>query len=130
MLHAITYPDKIGKFREPRGGFGLGNYCGLIVSLILILSEVQAQSGAWTRKKDLPTARAGASASVVNGKIYVFGGYGVAWGDFNVNEMYDPLTNTWETKAPSPTARSWPSAAVVNDTVMSKSKPLLRWYPT
>ncbi len=52
----------------------------------------------WTTKSDMPTARVGVSASVVDGKIYLVGG------NSNATEMYDPATDTWTTKTPMPFA--------------------------
>lgn len=66
----------------------------------------------WTRVSDLPTARSGITAAVVEGKIYVFGGEGAA-GTFNQNEVYDPEQNKWQTMLPMPTARHGLGSAVV-----------------
>ncbi len=89
-------------------------YCLIIV--FFIIYDIHAQSGAWTKKADIP--KGGGSASVVNGKIYVVGGTklpGIT--DLSFNEMYDPSTNSWIDKAPMPTARGFLSTAVVNDTI-------------
>lgn len=60
----------------------------------------------WTRGADMPTARYLATATEVDGKIYVIGGRTLdasgSGGPVNVNEMYDPATNSWTTKAPIP----------------------------
>jgi N-acetylneuraminic acid mutarotase len=65
----------------------------------------------------MPSARCGAAAGVIKGKVYVVGG--ATGGDgsvvLNVNEIYDPKGNTWNTGAPMPTARWVPASAVVND---------------
>ncbi len=60
----------------------------------------------------MPSKRFGVAASVVNGKIYVFGGQnddhygeGVTRNALNTVEEYDPTTDTWIPKAPMPTAR-------------------------
>jgi N-acetylneuraminic acid mutarotase len=63
----------------------------------------------WTQKADMPTGRWTQTSAVVNGKIYVIGGYpsegtpGEA--ALSVVEEYDPATNTWTRKADMPTAR-------------------------
>jgi len=50
---------------------------GLVFSLLLVLSSVTlAKPDTWTRKADMPTARASLSTSAVNGKIYAIGGVG------------------------------------------------------
>jgi N-acetylneuraminic acid mutarotase len=52
------------------------------------------------------------TSSVVNGIIYVIGGYNGAV--LSTNEAYDPATNTWTTKASMPTARDALTSSVVN----------------
>ena len=62
----------------------------------------------WTTKASMPTARAQLGVAIVNGKIYAIGGENnSATGPnvLNINEAYDPATNTWTTKKPMPTAR-------------------------
>ena len=63
----------------------------------------------WETKASMPTPRADLSASVVNGKIYLIGGEEYSstspyYRETNVNEVYDPATNTWTTGTPIPTA--------------------------
>jgi N-acetylneuraminic acid mutarotase len=84
---------------------------------VLLLPGALAQSGPWAKKHDLPTPRSGASACVVDGKIYVIGGSGAGNVDMATIEAYDPVTDTWEAKAPMPTPRGFLSTAVVNDTI-------------
>jgi N-acetylneuraminic acid mutarotase len=55
----------------------------------------------WTQKGDMPASRAAGFSSVVDGKIYVIGGYG---GPQRIDE-YDPSTDTWTVKSEMPTAR-------------------------
>jgi N-acetylneuraminic acid mutarotase len=56
------------------------------------------QTDAWNQNiTAMPTPRAGAQANTVDGKIYVIGGRNAA-GFTNVNEAYDPTTNTWTAK--------------------------------
>jgi N-acetylneuraminic acid mutarotase len=118
MLHARLCPDRTGTSHRSGEKLGLGTYCIVIASLVLFLGEVQAQSGAWTRKRDMPRGRAAACAVVVNNRIYVLGGAAdISLADYNDNQVYDPSTDTWETKAPLPTARALLSAVAVNDTI-------------
>jgi hypothetical protein len=53
----------------------------------------------WAPRPWAPHFHAHGAAGVLNGKLYVVGGDGVA--DLDV---YDPVTNTWKTLAPMPTA--------------------------
>jgi N-acetylneuraminic acid mutarotase len=56
------------------------------------------------------------TATVVNGKLYVFGawGGGSPYGVFNFVEEYDPATDTWTSKAPMPTTRAAATAVCYN----------------
>lgn len=49
----------------------------------------------------MPTARSSFGVGVVNKKIYAIGGFPIT----NVNEEYDPSTDTWTIRKPMPTAR-------------------------
>ena len=52
----------------------------------------------------MPTARFYLTVGVIGGKLYAIGGQ-TANGNTNVNEAYNPSTNSWATKAPMPTTR-------------------------
>jgi glucose/arabinose dehydrogenase/N-acetylneuraminic acid mutarotase len=69
----------------------------------------------WDSLAPMPTARAGATAQVLNGDIYVIGGMGADGASVDVVEIYDPETNTWSTGAPLPTRRDNPGAAVIGN---------------
>jgi N-acetylneuraminic acid mutarotase len=72
----------------------------------------------WETKAPLPrNGRAELTASVVNGKIYVVGGYffGLYLVSSNVLDVYDPETDTWTTKAPMSSAVYSCSSAVVDN---------------
>jgi N-acetylneuraminic acid mutarotase len=96
-----------------------------IVSMILILlgiaviffPSISLAQEPWTEKKDMPTARAGFSTSVVDGKIYAIGGATIlseVSPSLATVDMYDPATNTWTPKASMSTARFMHYSAVVN----------------
>ncbi len=81
------------------------------------VEEYDPFTNTWTRKADMPTIRTDmiGSSSVVDGKIYVIGGYngGNSWGSPTVEE-YDPATDTWTRKADMPTPR-WSLATCTVD---------------
>jgi N-acetylneuraminic acid mutarotase len=54
----------------------------------------------WETKTPMPTPRAWVVANVVNGKIYLMGGYTPY--PSTLNEVYDPETDSWTTKTPAP----------------------------
>jgi len=81
----------------------------------------------WTQKGNMPGKRSAGSSSVVDGKIYIIGGYE---GARRVDE-YDPSTNTWTTKSEMPTPRHALSTSVVNGKVYAIGGylPGVRNYP-
>lgn len=73
-----------------------------------IVEEFNPATNTWTTKALMPTARAGVAAASLDNKIYVLGGragntIGLPLTVYNINEIYDPLTNTWTTDEPMPT---------------------------
>ena len=92
--------------------------------------EYDPASDSWKALAPLPTKRGSPVAAVVNGKIYVIGGAGTHPGSketslhparphraLDVNEVYDPASNSWQTKATMPTARNHAAVGVVNNKV-------------
>ncbi len=74
----------------------------------------------WASKTSLPKSKAGFSANVVNGKIYLIGGF--TYSDFsshpsNENLVYDPLADSWTTASPIPTAVYDYASAVVDNRI-------------
>ena len=74
----------------------------------------QGQGGTWTKRADMPTARARFSVSMVDGKIYAIGGLLGAWAFTATVEEYDPAADKWTKKADMPTSRFGLSTSVVN----------------
>ena len=102
------------------------NYAKIRVILIgfvaAIMSGGESAKGdfIWAQKADMPTPRWTQTSAVVNGKIYIIGGY-PSEGEpgeraLSTMEEYDPTTNTWTRKTDMPTARCdfVGSSAVVN----------------
>ena len=70
----------------------------------------QPLPGIWTRLAGLPTPRSEVAAAELNGKIYVFGGFGAG---ATANEEYDIAADTWQIRAPIPKGVDHPAAAAV-----------------
>ena len=62
----------------------------------------------------MPTTRGGLQANIVDERIYVIGGVSNDDETVNLNEVYDPNTDTWATKTPIPTPVSSYASAVVD----------------
>lgn len=89
--------------------------------------EYDPVSDTWTEKSPMPTARHHLTSSVVNGKIYAIGGRifgdGIpepfvnakALSNFDVNEAYDPATDTWTKLEPMPSKRSGLASASIGN---------------
>jgi N-acetylneuraminic acid mutarotase len=71
-------------------------------------------SNTWETKARLPDIEGGMAAAVLNGKLFLVGGYGRASEGALVNvDAYDPLTNRWMAKAPLPMGSHSGAAATV-----------------
>jgi len=91
---------------------------GFVAAIVLGGGSAKADF-IWTQKADMPTPRCFHTSAVVNGKIYVIGGYTSEGPDYralSIVEEYDPATDTWTRKTDMPTERGdmSPSSAVVD----------------
>ncbi|MFC1793348.1 kelch repeat-containing protein [Planctomycetota bacterium] len=80
----------------------------ILLVLVLGLGLATVSSAAedtWTYKADMPTARGFVSGTVVDGKIYVIGGFPTHYSVTTAVEMYDPTADTWTRMANMPSAR-------------------------
>lgn len=71
----------------------------------------------WTTKTSLPGNRAYASGGVINGKLYITGGWDGGGAYLNSLVIYDPVNNTWDSsKSAMPVPRrSYAAGGVVNN---------------
>ncbi len=100
------------------GGTGLPliiNHPGPFLSSIEVYDSKRKH---WREIGDMPTAKSGHTASVINGKIYVIGGYfwnrGQRTTDFKTIEIYHPRTRRWTQKSDMSVARIGHKAEVIN----------------
>src|SRR5512137_2457182 len=84
----------------------------VIVINALGITSVFSQVGMWVKKNDMPTARYAMASAVVNGNIYVIGGWNNKFLD--TVEMYDTRRDKWETKASISQGNLGVAAVVVN----------------
>jgi len=80
--------------------------------------EYNPITNTWTTKTPMPTPRIYFGIAVVENKIYTIGGDSGNWTAgqtvTNINEVYDPATDTWVTTEPIPTAVGYQASAVVD----------------
>ncbi|MFO7670349.1 MAG: alpha/beta hydrolase-fold protein [Bacteroidales bacterium] len=67
--------------------------------------EIEADTCVWTFKTAMPTGRGFTSGAVVDGKIYMIGGFPTHNSVTQANEMYNPATDTWVPMAGMPEGR-------------------------
>src|SRR3989304_2228204 len=91
---------------------GMAKTFSLILCVVLVSTVFSVPAKAvddngdyWTTKAPMPPSYDGGgpyracAGAVVNGKVYVIGGYGTYGGHTRANQEYDPATDTWATKA-------------------------------
>jgi hypothetical protein len=81
--------------------------------LAIPVSGATADENTWETKAPMSQPRAGLGVVAVDGKIYAIGGASTppylnqADNLLNINEQYDPATNTWTVKPSMPTPRAY-----------------------
>lgn len=83
-------------------------------SVLTVNEEYNPATNTWATRAAMPTARRDMGATVAGGKIYVLGGRTNATGSSvysNLNQEYNPATNTWATRAAMPTGVREPGVA-------------------
>jgi N-acetylneuraminic acid mutarotase len=83
---------------------------GKIYTISGFTDEFDPLGGNWTSKAPKPTDSWEFAGATYQNKIYCIGGYTSVSSETGVNatdlnQVYDPATDTWETKAPMPTPR-------------------------
>ena len=93
------------------------------LSLATPIFGVALAEDSWVQKAPMHEARSGLGVVAVNGKIYAIGGstttgsYPYSDGVEDLNEEYDPSSNTWILKTPMPTPMSEFGIAVYNNKI-------------
>jgi len=77
---------------------------------VLAVEVYDPATDTWTQQGDMPLPRSGGSASIVDGKIYFFGGYEA----IRRFDEHDPSTDTWTQKPDMPTVRIGLSTSVLD----------------
>ena len=100
---------------------GMKPFLGVfVISLVLArVSDGQTGGGTWQTLAPMPSARQELATAVLDGKIYVIGGYDKDGNPTATVEVYDPSTNTWASAHPIPSAAHHNSAAVARGKLYS-----------
>jgi len=85
------------------------------VTVFSTLEVYDPVSNTWTAKASMPAPRHSMAAGVIDGKLYVAGGFNAADEAVNTLLVFDPETDTWAEKSTMPTARGFPAGAAIHD---------------
>ena len=105
LIGGTLFEHERGVLREPGPGIWRGPFGMSLVEMY------DPENNTWQKLADMPTARAGAAAAVVDEKVYILGGYvgkdnqGVNLKHLKAVEMYDTQTDAWVRKQDMPTPR-------------------------
>jgi N-acetylneuraminic acid mutarotase len=112
-----AYQNKIYVFGGTTGTVPTIGGNALGVDVVTGVNEVyDTATDTWETKAPMPTARGGLQANVVDGKIYLIGGF-IMGGVSNVTEVYDPASDSWSTMAPMPNFQEEFASAVVDSKI-------------
>lgn len=67
----------------------------------------------WVARRPAPHFHRQGAAAVLDGKLYVTGGFGASGEGISALDVYDPATNTWRTLAPVPAGGAATSGAAL-----------------
>ena len=92
---------------------------GLLFWLIFA-STGRAQGGdTWQTRAPMPLSRQELATGILNGKLYVLGGYYLGFMSTATVQVYDPTTNTWTLAHPLPYVVNHNAAAVAGGNLYS-----------
>jgi len=84
----------------------------ICLTVVVFTGQALGQGGTWETKANMPSARNGSAAGVINDIFYVAGG----WSGSHLRnvEAYDPITDTWTIKNLRPSIQTGAAYGVVN----------------
>ena len=84
-----------------------------VISVLLLITSEAQNGGTWQSLPDMPSARQELATAVLNGKIYVMGGFDSQRHSTNTVDVYNPATGIWTSARPLPVLVNHNAAAVV-----------------
>ena len=85
---------------------------GLLFWLIFASTGRAQGGGTWQTRAPMPLSRQELATGILNGKLYVLGGYYLGFMSTATVQVYDPTTNTWTLAHPLPYVVNHNAAAV------------------
>jgi N-acetylneuraminic acid mutarotase len=92
---------------------------GLLLWLIFVSTAWAQNGGTWQQGAPMPLARQELASGVLNGKLYVIGGYYLGFESTTSVQVYNPATDTWALAHSLPHVVNHNSAAVAGGKLYS-----------
>src|SRR2546430_1480702 len=92
---------------------------GLLFWLIFVSTGRTQSGGTWQRRAPMPVSRQELATGVLNGKVYVVGGYDADAHSTATVQVYNPTTDTWTLAQALPIAVNHNAAAVAGGKLYS-----------
>lgn len=90
-----------------------------LLACIIGAASVRGQGGTWEALASMPAPRQEIAVAVLQGQVYVLGGYDANGASTATVFVYNPVTDTWTSGVSLPSAVNHNSAAVVADRLYS-----------
>lgn len=94
--------------------YAFGGSTGPFSGAVTSAAAFDPATGAWTSLPPMAVARGGATAKVLNDRIYVVGGMGSDGASLASMEVFNPTTSAWSSGPPMSTRRDNPGSAVLD----------------
>lgn len=91
-------------------GGGTAAFSGAVTNF----ASFDPSTGVWTSLAPMSTARSGATAQALGGRIYVVGGMDGSGASLATMEVFDPATGAWSPSTPMAVRRDNPGSAALN----------------
>jgi len=92
---------------------------GLLFWLIFVSTGRTQNGGTWQTRAPMPVSRQELATGVLNGKVYVVGGYDADAHSTGTVQVYNPTTDTWTLAQALPIAVNHNAAAVAGGKLYS-----------
>jgi N-acetylneuraminic acid mutarotase len=97
VVNGVLYALGGSRFNEGQGSW----------ETLATVEAYDPSTNSWTTRAPMPIPRVEFGVGVVDGILYVLGGYGSQIPNVARLDAYDPVRNTWTAKEPMPTPRHW-----------------------